>query len=422
MAPVKRLHWFIARHYLGAGRGRGLLSLITWIALGGVTVGVTALVVVTAVMTGMQEDLQEKILESSAHVLVLEHGATLRLRDWPRVADSIMAVDNVTGAAPFVLSQVSVVISRDGERYSQPANLYGISVDTTRVPATDLERDILQGALDLEPPPSGLNPMLLGSGLANRMGLFPGDTVIVIGFENLRSDPLGGLSPALRQFEVTGTFTTGMYDYDTQNVYTSLEAAQELLGLSRENMVSGIGVRTTDPDLATEVGDALQARLGFPYYVESWKVRNRALFSALRLEKLAMGVILFLIVLVAAFNIVSTLVMVVADRTREIGILKAMGMTRTGILRVFVLQGAWIGIIGTVVGTSLGIFLGWILGTYELIQIPPDVYFVDHLPVSMRLSDILKIVSASVVVSFAATIYPAVQASRLEPVDAIRHD
>ncbi|MEQ8329664.1 MAG: ABC transporter permease [Longimicrobiales bacterium] len=419
---MKGLHWYIARHYLGAGRGRGLLSLITWIALGGVTVGVTALVVVTAVMTGMQEDLKGKILESSAHVLVLEHGSTLRLSDWPRVVESILVEENATAAAPFVLSQVSLVITRDGQRYSQPANLYGILVDTAATPATDMERDILQGALDLEPPESGANPILLGSGLANRMGLFPGDTVVIVALENLRSDPFGGLSPALRQFEVTGTFTTGMYDYDHDNVYTTLDAAQELLGLAEGNVVSGIGVRTTDPDLANVVGDALQSRLGFPYYVESWETRNRALFSALRLEKLAMGLILFLIVLVAAFNIVSTLVMVVADRTREIGILKAMGMTRAGILRVFVLQGAWIGIIGTVVGTALGVFLGWLLGTYELIKIPPDVYFVDHLPVSMRLTDILKIVGASVVVSFAATVYPAVQASRLEPVDAIRHD
>ena len=149
---------------------------------------------------------------------------------------------------------------------------------------------------------------------------------------------------------------------------------------------------------------------------------NRSLFSALKLEKLAMGLILFLIVVVAAFNIISTLVMVVADRTREIGILKAMGMTRRGILGVFVLQGAWIGVVGTVAGTVLGLILAWVLGTYELIPIPPEVYFVDHLPVSVKITDVLQIVLASIAVAFAATIYPAIQASRLEPVDAIRHE
>jgi len=418
---MRRLHWYIARHYLGSSRGRGLLSLITWIALGGVTVGVTALVVVIAVMTGMQEDLRGKILESTPHVLVLEQGMSLRLQDWEGVVDSILEVDEVTGAAPFVLSTVAVTRGAGESSYTQTADLYGISVDTARSPATDMERQILQGVLDLETPRSGLAPILLGQGLADRMQLFQGDTLVLVAMENLRQDLFGGLTPALRQFEVTGTFETGMYDYDTRNVYTTLAAAQDLLGLAPDT-VSGIGVRTTDPDRAGPVGEEIQERLGFPYYVESWITTNRALFSALRLEKLAMGLILSLIIVVAAFNIVSTLVMVVADRTREIGILKAMGMTRAGILRVFVLQGAWIGVVGTVVGTGLGVFLCWLLETYEIIRIPPDVYFVDHLPVSLRLTDLVVIVAVSLFVAFAATLYPAFQASRLEPVDAIRHD
>ncbi len=416
------LYWYIARHYLGAGRGRVLLSLITWIALGGVTVGVTALVVVIAVMTGMQEDLRAKILESTPHVHVLQQGTSLRMDDWQTVLDSVTSVEGVIGAAPFVLSQVSVVRGKADELYPQSANLYGVNIDTTRSAATDMERQILQGALDLQPPPSGLNPILLGTGLADRMQLFEGDTVVVIAFENLRQDLFGGLTPALRNFEVTGTFTTGMYEYDNGNIYTTLEAAQELLGLDDTDQVSGIGVRTVDPGLATAVGDEIQSLLGFPYYVESWITTNRALFSALKLEKLAMGLILFLIVLVAAFNIVSTLVMVVSDRTREIGILKAMGMTRAGILRVFVLQGVWIGAVGTVAGTGLGLILCFVLNRYQIIRIPPDVYFVDHLPVDLRVTDLLTIVVASIFISLVATIYPARQASRLEPVDAIRHD
>jgi lipoprotein-releasing system permease protein len=418
---MTRLHWFIARHYLGGSRGRGLLSLITWIALGGVTVGVTALIVVTAVMTGMQEDLTGKILESTPHVLVLEQGSALRLSNWQAVVDTAMSVDGVVGAAPFVLSQVNLVRGQGDARYSQPATLYGVRVDPSKSVATDMELKILEGALDLKRPASGLSPLLLGTGLADRMQLFRGDTVVVISFENLKSGLLG-LSPTLRNFEVTGTFTTGMYEYDTQNVYTTLEDAQEILGLTGTDQVSGVGVRTTNPDLATAVGDTIQAKLGFPYYVESWITTNRALFSALKLEKIAMVLILFLIVVVAAFNIVSTLVMVVADRTREIGILKAVGMTRRGILSVFILQGAWIGIMGTITGTGLGLFLCWIMDRYEIIRIPPDVYFVDHLPVSLQPTDVLLIVGGSIAIAFAATIYPALQASRLEPVDAIRHE
>ncbi|MEX2466537.1 MAG: ABC transporter permease [Gemmatimonadota bacterium] len=418
---MKQLHWYIARHYLRAGRGRGLLSLITWIALGGVTVGVTALVIVIAVMTGMQEDLRDKILESSPHVIVLQQGSTLRLDGWTDVIDSVMTHPEVLGAAPFALSQVSVVRRTESGSYSQPALLYGVSIDTTRVAPTEMERQIIEGTLDLSDTESGLPPLLMGSGLADRMQVFEGDRMVLVALENLRQDVFGGLTPTIREFEVTGTFTTGMYDYDTRNIYTTFEAARELLGMA-EGSAGGIGIRTRDADLAGEVATELQERLGYPYFVESWMTTNRALFSALRLEKLAMGLILFLIVLVAAFNIVSTLVMVVADRTREIGILKAMGMTRSGILRVFVLQGAWIGIVGTALGTALGVGVSWALGRYEIIKIPPDVYFIDHLPVSLRAEDVLLIVGASILVAFLATIYPAIQASRLEPVDAIRHE
>jgi lipoprotein-releasing system permease protein len=387
-----------------------------------VTVGVTALIVVIAVMTGMQKDLRGKILESTPHAYVLEQGSSLRMSEWGEVLNTVMSVDGVVGAAPFVLSQVSLVRGRRGEEYSQPANLYGISVDTARGTATDMERNILEGVHDLQRPVSGLEPILLGSGLADRMQLFEGDTVVVVAFENLRQNLFGGVTPTVRQFEITGTFTTGMYDYDTQNAYVTLEAAQDLLGIRESDLVSGVGVRTVDPELATTVGDEIQARLGFPYYVESWETTNRALFSALKLEKLAMWVILFLIVVVAAFNIVSTLVMVVADRTREIGILKAMGMTRNGILRVFILQGVWIGVVGTVAGTAMGLALTWILDRYDVIRIPPDVYFVDRLPVWLEPLDVVAIVAASISVALVATIYPARQASRLEPVDAIRHE
>ncbi|HET9949135.1 MAG TPA: ABC transporter permease [Longimicrobiales bacterium] len=418
---MKRLHWFIARHYLASNRGRGFLSLITWIALGGVTVGVMALIIVIGVMSGMQDELRAKILESTPHVIVLEQSASLRLHDWEKVVDEVLEVPGVVGAAPFALSDVSLVKPEDGGRYPQSATLYGIHIDTTRVAATEMERNIIEGALDLEPPASGLPPLLVGSLLADRMMLFEGDTVVLLSMENLKQDIFGAWTPTIRQFEVTGTFTTGMYDYDLKNVYTTLEAAQELIGLPH-GAASGVGARTVDPELAPEVAAEVGATLGSPYYVQSWVEQNRALFNALELEKLAMYLILFLIVVVAAFNIVSTLVMVVADRTREIGILKAMGMTHAGILRVFILQGAWIGVTGTVVGTVGGLLLSWLLDRYELIRIPPDVYFVDHLPVQIQWLDTLLIVGGSILIAFVATIYPALQASRLEPVEAIRHE
>ena len=416
---MKGLEWYIARRYLASRKRGRLLSLITWIALGGVTVGVTALIVVIGVMTGMQQDLRAKILGSTPHVMVLQQGSALRMEGWRALLDTVRSTPDVVAASPFVLSSVS--IRRQGVDYVQAAALYGVSTEALEAGVTEMEDSIRLGAYKLRPPPSGLPPVLVGGDLANNLQLFIGDTLTVISTENLQPNMLGGLTPTVRLFEVTGTFTTGMYDYDSKNLYTTIAAAQDLLGLG-EDVVSGLGVRTSNPDLATAVGEEIQSRLGFPYYVESWITTNRALFSALKLEKLAMGLILFLIVLVAALNIISTLVMVVADRTREIGILKAMGMTRKGILRVFVLQGAWIGLIGTALGTFFGIAVCVILDKTQLIKIPPDVYFVDHLPVQLDVADLLKIVLASVAVAFAATIYPSLQASRLQPVEAIRHE
>jgi lipoprotein-releasing system permease protein len=419
---MANLDWFLARRYLGARRSQGFLSLITWIALGGITVGVTALIVVLAVMTGAQEDLRSGILGSTPHVMVLQQGPSLRLDDWRTVRDSIMQLEEVVAAAPFLLTKVAITRGDPGSEYAQTADLYGVSTEAQEIAVTEMEADIQAGDLPLGPTESGLPPLILGDRLADRMLLFPGDTVLLVSLENVRTDAFGGYNPAIRRFEVTGTFSTGMYDFDIRNIYAPIPAAQDLLSIQDEGRVSGIGVRIQDPWAAAEVGRNLRTRLGFPYFVESWITTNRALFSALRLEKLAMGLILFLIGLVAAFNIISTLVMVVADKTREIGILKAMGMPDRRILRVFIYQGLWIGIIGTVLGAAFGLGLSWLLDTYEIIRIPPDVYFVDRLPISLRPLDVVLIVVATIAVAFLATVYPALQASRLEPVEAIRHE
>ena len=412
------LEWYVARRYM-ASRNKGrLFSFITWIALGGVTIGVGALVVVIGVMSGMQEDLLGKILESSPHVLVQQQGSSLRMDDWETVADRVRQIEGVEAVAPWVLTTVTALRGS----YSQSADMYGVALDLEGPAVTEMEARIQEGAHDLGPTESGLPPVLMGSRLAARMQVFNGDTLTLIAFENLTVDVMGLPSPSMRQYEVTGMFTTGMYDYDVKNIYVPIEAAQEQLGILAGNQVSGLGVRVDDPDRALAVSDSIQSTLGSDFYAISWSTTNRALFSALELEKLAMYLILTLIVVVAAFNIVSTLVMVVVDRTREIGILKSMGMTDRMILRIFMLQGLAIGIIGTALGTALGLAISWVLDTFEVITIPAEVYFVEKLPVSIHATDVVMIVSGSLLIAFLATIYPALKASQLQPVQAIRHE
>jgi lipoprotein-releasing system permease protein len=403
---------------MASGRRGRLFSFITWIALGGVTIGVGALVVVIGVMSGMQEDLLGKILESSPHVLVQQQGSSLRMDDWDAVADRVRQIEGVEAVAPWVLTTVTALRGR----YSQSADMYGVALDLEGPAVTEMEARIQEGAHDLGPTESGLPPVLMGSRLAARMQVFNGDTLTLIAFENLTVDVMGMPSPSMRQYEVTGTFTTGMYDYDVKNIYVPIEAAQEQLGILDRDRVSGLGVRVGDPARASLAANLIQNALGNEFYAVSWSTTNRALFSALELEKLAMYLILTLIVVVAAFNIVSTLVMVVVDRTREIGILKSMGMTDRMILRIFMLQGLSIGIIGTTLGTVLGLLISWVLDTFEVITIPAEVYFVDRLPVSIHATDVGMIVSVSLVIAFLATIYPALKASQLQPVRAIRHE
>ena len=411
------LEWFIGRRYLSSRRGTRFLSMITAISIGGVAVGVMALIVVTAVMTGLQTDLRDKILGTNPHIWLTTFGETMRLDDWPAVVRRVRGVEGVESAAPFVHTEVGL---RNEAGYAEFAVLRGVDPASEGAPVTDIVRQIRSGEHSLGPTRSGYPPVLVGESLANRFGLYPGDVVNVISLVGVEVSPLGGLNPPMRKFEVAGRFRTGMYEYDQKFMYTTLAAAQDLTRMG--DAVTGIEVRVPDAMESDVVAARLEETLGFPFRAEDWKSMNSSLFSALKLEKLAMMVILLLIVVVAAFNIISTLVMTVTDKTREIGILKAMGMTPRRILRVFMLQGLVIGIVGSLLGTTGGLLLTWVIDRYELIKIPGDVYFVDHLPVAWDPVDIVVILVASILISFAATLYPARQAAGLLPLEAIRHE
>lgn len=417
---MRSLSWFVARRYLASRRKGRFLSLITIIAVGGIAVGVMALMVVIAVMTGLQRDLQAKILGTTPHIYVFQQNMGFRLGNWQQVLASVRQVDGVVAAEPFMQTNVAVTLQESGGAYAEAGILYGIDPHASEQPLTDIERQIRDGELSMAPTAAGLPGLVMGARLAEKLGVFIGDTVVIATLENIHQTPTGFM-PALRQFAVTGTFRTGMYEYDLSHMYSELAEVQSFLDLPPDT-VSGIAVNIADPWQAELVASRVRDVIEFPYYTWSWMALNGSLFSALKLEKLAMAVILSLIVLVAAFNIVSTLIMVVRDKTREIGILKSMGMTDETVLRIFVLQGVAIGVIGTVLGGAGGLLLITLQNRYQLVKLSGEVYFIEQLPAVLDWVDVLLITGISLLIAFGATIYPARQAARLVPVDAIRHE
>jgi lipoprotein-releasing system permease protein len=410
------LEWRVARRYLSSRRGTKFLSLITLIAIGGVAVGVTALIIVTAVMNGLQGELRKGILGVNPHVFVLTYGEGMRMDQWQEPLAKTRRVSGVVAAAPFVHTEVGL---RNRGGYVEASVLRGIDTGQRGGEVTDIPRLLRESRIRLDATESGLPAIALGQTLAGRLGLIPGDTLTVISLSNARVSAMG-LVPKMEMFEFVGGLRTGMWEYDNKFAYTSLPDAQDLAGLGQA--VSGLEARTTDPYQAEAVSAGIEKALGIPYRTDNWMNMNRSLFSALKLEKLALMLILLLIVIVAAFNIVSTLVMVVTDKTREIGVLKSMGMTSRRILRLFMMQGLVIGIVGAVIGGALGGLVTYVVDRFKLISIPGEIYFISHLPVKIAPLDLATILGATVVISFLATVYPAWQAARLDPVEAIRHE
>jgi lipoprotein-releasing system permease protein len=417
---MTRLELGIAWRYLRSRGGSRLFSFISAIAIGGVIAGVSALIVINGVMTGMQDDLRDKILIGSPDLRVLTFSDDLRMDDWRPTLEKVRSQPGIVAAAPFVLSEGLAVPV--GRTYAQGVAVEGIEPAGRGVAdVTTIRQHAVQGDFRFATSDGEQRGAVLGSDLAKVLNVFPGDKVNLISPADAKFNAaVGAIVPRVTQVEVTGIFTTGMYEYDTRYVFVSLDVARQFAGLGES--VTGIEAATPTRDQAGQIGHALEESLGFPYRVVDWQQQNSSLFQALKLEKLAMGIILLLIVVVAAFNIVSTLSMVVKDKTREIGILKAMGLPARSVRRIFLVQGVVIGGVGTLIGVTIGVVAGVAVDKLKLIDLDPKVYFLDHLPVAIQPLDVFWIVTASVAIAVLATVYPSLQAARLYPVEAIRHE
>jgi len=403
---------FLALKYLKSKRENSFVSFIALISIAGVMAGVMALIIVLSVMNGFRNDLLKKILGVNSHITILSYKGPIA--KYRQIEEKLKGVKDVIACTPFVYSQVMI----KGFNGSSGILLTGIDPSTASK-VIDIKRMVKGGSVDLlKKRISGIPTIILGSELSKRIGAFPGDIVTLISPEG-RLTPVGRM-PNVKKFFVIGIFESGMYDYDSSMAYVLLKEAQEFLSIG--DKVTGIEVKIKDPDTSDRIAKKIQTLLGYPFVVRDWKQMNKSLFSALKLEKMTMFVILTLIVLVGSLNIVSTLVLMVMEKKKDIAILKAMGASSKSIMKIFMIQGLIIGFVGMLFGLGTGLGICFLLKKYQFISLPADVYYISKLPVQVQVTDIITICICAVVIAFLATIYPAKYASKLSPVEILRYE
>jgi len=423
---------FVSIRHLSAKKSQKFISLNTWISIAGVGLGVMALIVVIAVMSGFSKDLRDKILGTNSHVVVSNMNRAM-VENYDGIIKKVRSVKGVIAAAPFIMNQVMLI---NGDRVSGVV-VRGIDPEKEET-VSDLGKNMVSGTVsDLKAKSifsgetkgrekKNRSGIILGKELLRRLGVGVGDIVSMVSPVS-RVTPVG-LIPRMKLFKVVGVFESGMYEYDANLSFILLKSAQKFF--SMKNGVSGIEVRVADIEQAGNIASVIQKDLGFPYLVRDWMRMNRNLFSALKLEKIVMFIILILIIFVAAFNIVSTLFMLVMEKAKEIAILKSMGASCSSIMKIYSYQGLVIGLVGTLLGCATGFVIvpnlneivGSIESVFGIVAFPSDVYYLDRLPSKIQYMDSFLIIIFSVVICLVASLYPAWRASKLDLVDGLRYE
>lgn len=409
-----KYEYWLGLKYLRSKNKHTFLSVISWISILGVAVGVMALIIVLSAMSGFQADFRARILGNNAPLIVFSANRDMAQNE--KNLSDIKSVPGVKGASPFVYGEV-LLVSDTGK--SSGAVVYGIEPEKARA-VISLENDLTSGSLEeLNTTKSGLPGIILGQAIANeQLYVSVGSTVSVVSPKGEIS-PFG-YAPKMRKFEVVGLFKTGLYEYDSKSAYTYLGSAQNFF--EEEGRIKGIQVSVDKLSMAEKVGMEIQKKLGSGFFVRHWMELNKDLFNAFKLEKTVFFIIVVMIVLVASFNIVSTLTLLVLTKTKEISILQAMGAHSVSISRIFIFVGSSIGFIGTLIGIALGLLGSVLLKNYIPFPLDANIYQVDHLPIKIDAMEVLLVGVCAVLISFISTIYPALQAARVEPSKGIRNE
>jgi lipoprotein-releasing system permease protein len=403
----------VGLRYMKAKRKQAFISIISAFSVLGVMLGVMTLIIVLGVMNGFEKDLKEKILGTVSHLVVLNH-STRTVTGWPQLIDRINVLDGIKAVTPYIYGQA--MLSAHGK--VRGVIVRGIEVATAGN-VIYLPRYLQSGSLqDLAVLTDTLPGIIVGKELTVSNSLREGDVVQLISPQGKRT-PVGAV-PKVQNFKIAGIFKSGMYEFDANFVYMELAQAQKFFEMG--DGVTGIEVALNDIYYAPKLGTQIEASLGSPFWTRTWKDMYRNLFSALKLEKIAMFIILTFIVLVAAFNIIISLIMLVMEKSRDIAILKALGATSERIMRIFIVQGMFVGIVGTFLGALAGLAGSAILARYPLIELPEEIYTISQLPVSIEPWDVLIICAVALTICFLATLYPSLRAARLEPVEALRYE